>query len=42
MPSSTDLTGAASLHEQLDKQVVVSLRDGRNFVGRLGSYTRYR
>jgi hypothetical protein len=28
--------GAASLFEQVDKQIIVCLRDGRNFLGRLG------
>lgn len=28
--------GAASLFEQLDKEMIVCLRDGRNFIGRLG------
>jgi hypothetical protein len=29
--------GAASLFEQVDKQILVCLRDGRNFLGRLGT-----
>lgn len=33
--------GAASLHEQLDKLIVVCLRDGRVFRGTLRSYDQY-
>ncbi len=35
------LPGAASLFEQLDKQVMVVLRDGRNLVGVLRSFDQY-
>lgn len=35
------LPGAASLHEQLDKEIVVCLRDGRNFKGCLRSFDQY-
>lgn len=31
-------TGAVSLLEQLDKEIIVCLRDGRNFIGRLGKW----
>ncbi|CAN8068749.1 unnamed protein product [Agarophyton chilense] len=43
-PSSLDafkLPGAASLYEQLDKLVLVCLRDGRNFFGWLRSFDQY-
>ncbi len=33
--------GAASLYEQLDREIVVCLRDGRNFRGWLRSYDQY-
>lgn len=42
--SSTEnlkLPGAASLYEQLDKLVLVCLRDGRNFFGWLRSFDQY-
>lgn len=35
------LPGAASLYEQLDKMVIVCLRDGRNFYGWLRSFDQY-
>ncbi len=35
------LPGAASLYEQLDKQILVCLRDGRNFKGFLRSFDQY-
>lgn len=35
------LPGAASLYEQLDKMVLVCLRDGRNFLGWLRSFDQY-
>lgn len=35
------LPGAASLYEQLDKLVLVCLRDGRNFIGWLRSFDQY-
>lgn len=35
------LPGAASLYEQLDKLVLVCLRDGRNFFGWLRSFDQY-
>eukprot|EP00624_Nannochloropsis_granulata_P004122 evm.model.NODE_30747_length_47682_cov_25.534710.9 len=35
------LPGAASLFEQLDKQIMVVLRDGRNLVGVLRSFDQY-
>lgn len=35
------LPGAASLYEQLDKQILVCLRDGRNFIGWLPSFDQY-
>ena len=35
------LPGAASLYEQLDKMVMVCLRDGRNFFGWLRSFDQY-
>lgn len=43
-PSATGafkLPGAASLYEQLDKLVLVCLRDGRNFFGWLRSFDQY-
>lgn len=43
-PSGLDafkLPGAASLYEQLDKLVLVCLRDGRNFFGWLRSFDQY-
>lgn len=44
-PASTaenlKLPGAASLYEQLDKLVLVCLRDGRNFFGWLRSFDQY-
>lgn len=33
--------GAASLYEQLDREIVLCLRDGRNFKGWLRSYDQY-
>lgn len=38
---SLKLPGAASLYEQLDKLVLVCLRDGRNFFGWLRSFDQY-
>lgn len=38
---SVKLPGAASLYEQLDKLVLVCLRDGRNFFGWLRSFDQY-
>eukprot|EP00171_Calliarthron_tuberculosum_P020463 IDg20463t1 len=35
------LPGAASLYEQLDKELMVCLRDGRNFKGFLRSFDQY-
>lgn len=35
------LPGAASLHEQLDRRILVVLRDGRNLVGVLRSFDQY-
>lgn len=35
------LPGAASLHEQLNKLILVCLRDGRNFLGWLRSFDQY-
>lgn len=40
-PNSMKLPGAASLYEQLDKLVLVCLRDGRNFFGWLRSFDQY-
>lgn len=40
-PATLKLPGAASLYEQLDKLVVVCLRDGRNFYGWLRSFDQY-
>lgn len=39
--SAFKLPGAASLYEQLDKLVLVCLRDGRNFFGWLRSFDQY-
>lgn len=39
--SKLKLPGAASLYEQLDKLVMVCLRDGRNFFGWLRSFDQY-
>lgn len=38
---SGKLPGAASLYEQLDKELMVCLRDGRNFKGFLRSFDQY-
>lgn len=38
---SYKLPGAASLYEQLDKLILVCLRDGRNFLGYLRSFDQY-
>ena len=35
------LPGAAALLEQLDKQVLIILRDGRHLVGRLRSFDQF-
>lgn len=39
--SNVKLPGAASLYEQLDKLVLVCLRDGRNFFGWLRSFDQF-
>jgi len=41
MASELKLYGASSLVDQLDKQVVVCLRDGRNIVGWLRSFDQF-
>ncbi|KAJ8907893.1 hypothetical protein NDN08_007996 [Rhodosorus marinus] len=41
MASELKLFGASSLVDQLDKQVVVCLRDGRNIVGCLRSFDQF-
>ncbi|KAA8498840.1 Sm-like protein LSM1A [Porphyridium purpureum] len=41
MDGADKLVGACSLAEQLNKRVMVSLRDGRNIVGKLRSFDQY-
>mmetsp|Transcript_20099 Transcript_20099/g.19402 ORF Transcript_20099/g.19402 Transcript_20099/m.19402 type:complete len:123 (-) Transcript_20099:99-467(-) len=39
--SSSYMCGAASLLEQLDKRIMIILRDGRHFVGKLRSFDHF-
>lgn len=40
-PASPYLPGAASLLEQLDKRIMIILRDGKHLVGKLRSFDHF-